>query len=405
MTRIVQPRNHIRKVPARGGFVLVMSLLGMLATGPAQAATYKVLYNFKGGADGRYPYAGLVRDSAGNLYGTTSAGGDLSCGSGDGCGTVFKINTSGAESVLYAFTGGADGKYPYGGLVLAGAYLYGTASSGGKSGYGVVFKVNITTRVETVLHSFTYTDGAGPYASLVRDSAGNLYGTADYGGPSGYGVVFKLNNPNTETVLHSFAGYPTDGAYPEYASVVRDTAGNLYGVTTYGGSYGDGVAFKLDTTNKETVLYDFTGAADGGNPYGTLLRDSMGNLYGTAELGGAGASGCGYDGCGVVFKISTGGKEVVLHDFDNKDGQYPFGGLVPDPAGNLYGTTSSGGAFGSGVVFKLNTTNTETVLHSFDYSDGGDPIGGLVRDSAGNLYGTTYDGGASGYGVVFKLTP
>jgi len=156
-------------------------------------------------------------------------------------------------------------------------------------------------------------------------------------------VVFKLNTANTETVLHSFAGYPTDGAYPEYASLVRDPAGNLYGVTYYGGSYGDGVAFKLDTTNKETMLYDFTGAADGGNPYGALLRDSVGNLYGTAQLGGA---GCGYDGCGVVFKISTSGKEVVLQHFDDKDGNRPVGGLASDSAGNLYGTTSSGGASG-----------------------------------------------------------
>ena len=244
------------------------------------------------------------------------------------------------------------------------------------------------------MHSFTGgADGSDPYAGLIRDSAGNLYGTTLLGGASGAGVVFKVDTTGTETVLHSFSG-GTDGGAPQ-AGLIRGSAGDLYGTTVQDGASGAGVVFKLDAIG-ETVLYSFTGGADGSNPFGSLVRDSAGNLYGTTESGGA-------SGAGVVFKLDTTGTETVLYSFTgDADGGYPYAGLIRDSAGNLYGTTSSGGASGQGVVFELDTTGTETVLYSFTTgADGAFPYAGLIRNSAGNLYGTaTY-----GYGVVFRIQP
>jgi uncharacterized repeat protein (TIGR03803 family) len=264
-------------------------------------------------------------------------------------GTVFKLDTTGRETVLHSFTGTPDGAIPRAALVRdAAGNLYGTTVFGGASiGYGTVFKLD-TTGKETVLHSFTATDGSGPVAALVRDAAGNLYGTTAYGGASLSGTVFKLDTSGTETVLHSFTGR-ADGAIP-YAALVRDHAGNLYGNTAYGGASGYGTVFKLDTTGRETVLHSFTGASDGASPFDALVRDPAGNLYGTATFGGD--PFCS-SGCGTVFKLDTTGKETVLHSFTGRaDGAIPAG-LVRDPAGNLYGTTYYGGAFGYGVVFKL----------------------------------------------------
>jgi len=277
------------------------------------------------------------------------------------------------------------------------------------------------TYTYTVLHEFKGypTDGANPFQEhLIGDSAGNLYGTTYSGGASGYGVVFKLDTTGTESVLYSFTG-GADGASP-YAALLQDSAGNLYGTATGGGiggciPNGCGVVFKLDTTGTETVLYSFTGGTDGGYPGAGLIQDAAGNLYSTTFDGGA-------SGAGVVFKLDTTGTETVLYSFTRgADGGGPKAGLIRDSAGNLYGTTASGGASsgcggGCGVVFKLDTTGTETVLHSFTGGAGGaGPSGGLSQDSTGNLYGTAeYDGVFSGddckvsflgCGVVFKLQP
>jgi uncharacterized repeat protein (TIGR03803 family) len=182
--------------------------------------------------------------------------------------------------------------------------------------------------------------------------------------------------------------------------VIRDQAGNLYGTTTFGGAAGYGVVYKVDTAGLETVLYSFKGAADGGEPYGGLIRDSAGNLYGTTP-----SYGTGYEG--VVYKVDTAGNETVLYTFTGgSDGGYPYGGLVRDSAGNLYGTTSLGGTAGAGVVYELSAAGQETVLHSFTGgADGGTPYAGVIRDSAGNIYGTTYSGGKENSGGVFKLVP
>jgi uncharacterized repeat protein (TIGR03803 family) len=311
-----------------------------------------VLHSFAGyPTDGSDPsYAGLVRDDDGNLYGTTRFGGTYDNG------TVFKVDRGGKETVLYSFTGNADGANPTAGLVLGKAgNLYGTTSSGGDlscgGGCGVVFKLD-RTGTETVLHAFTGgADGANPFAGLVRDQAGNFYGSTINGGaPCGYcGVVFKLDPTGAETVLYAFTGL-ADGLVP--SDVVLDGAGNLYGTTTFAGdACFCGVVFKLDPTGNQTVLYSFTGGTDGGFPVAGLIRDTAGNLYGTT-LGG----GDPICGCGVVFKVDPAGNETVLYTFTGgADGASPYADLVQDRAGNLYGTATNGGdlSCGCGVVFKL----------------------------------------------------
>jgi uncharacterized repeat protein (TIGR03803 family) len=372
----------------------VALVLGVGATQPAQARTFTVLYNFTGGADGGNPYAGLVRDRAGNLYGTTLQGGVNVY-----WGTVFKVTRKDNETVLYTFTGGDDGGNPYAGLVRdAAGNLYGTTAYGGADhNNGVVFKVD-TSGTETVLHHFSCGDGCNPLGVLLRDKAGNLYGTTPAGGASG-GVVFKVDISGTETVLYSFTG-GTDGRAP-YAGVIRDAAGNLYGTTYQGGSSGNGTVFKVDIRGTETVLHSFAGGTtDGCTPIGVLLRDQAGNLYGTT-------SGCGSSGNGVVFKVDTSGTENVLHSFagGTTEGCNPYGGLLRDQSGNLYGTTRNCGASGYGTVFKLSKKGTLTLLHSFNGAGGANPDAGLMRDSKGNFYGTTYNGGSSDAGTVWRLKP
>ena len=270
------------------GTVLVM---GAAAWAQGHTYTKKVIYSFAGGSDGADPLAGLVRDAASNLYGTTYAGGDY------GSGTVFKLDTTGKEAVLHSFSGGPDGGYPYAGLILdAAGNLYGTADAGGVHNYGAVFEMP-AGGAEGVLYSFTGTggDGADPLAGLIRDGVGNLYGTTASGGAFGLGTVFKVSAGGAETVLHSFRG-GSDGEYP-YASVIRDAAGNLYGTTYGGGASGWGTVFEINPTGKETVLFSFAGAADGASPEGGLVQDAAGHLYGTTKYGGT-------LGAGTVFELS-----------------------------------------------------------------------------------------------------
>jgi uncharacterized repeat protein (TIGR03803 family) len=374
----------------------IMLVLGIVAIQPAQARSFKVLYSFTNGADGGQPYASLIQDSAGNLYGTTAVGGS------SGFGTVFKVNKKGKETVLYTFSGGADGANPWAGLVWGPRdSLYGTTEAGGTSGYGTVFKLSKTGK-KTVLYNFTGTgdDGAYPYALLVWDAAGKLYGTTYKGGAFGNGSVFQLGKTGKLTVLYSFKG-GADGENP-YAGVVLDPAGNIYGTTFGAFGIGYGTVFKLNTAHKEKVLHAFTGGPDGGYPYyGGLVSDSDGNLYGTTSYGGANQY------FGTVFKVNKAGKQKVLYSFSGgADGGQPNASLILDAAGNLYGTTIGGGAYGHGTIFKFSRTGKETVLYSFaGGTDAASPNANLLRDAAGNLYGTSIAGGTSGEGTVFKLTP
>jgi uncharacterized repeat protein (TIGR03803 family) len=399
------------------------------------AGNETTLYSFTGAAngDGANPNAGLVLDSAGNLYGTTTSGGVITCLSGDftgaepgppGCGTVFKVDPSGNETVLYKFTGtNGDGANPEAGLIMdSTGILYGTTARGGSANNGTVFKLN-TSGNESVLYSFTDTngDGANPEAGLIMDSTGNLYGTTESGGFTCFyafecGTVFTLDPSGKETVLYTFTGTNGDGASPS-SGLIMDGAGNLYGTTRLGG-YSDvissictegypvvgcGTVFKLDPSGKEAVLYTFTGTnGDGASPSAGLLMDGAGNLYGTTDSGGAA-------GGGTVFKLAPSGKETVLYSFPgvNGGGANPSTGLIMDSAGNFYGTTHSGGAAGGGSVFRLDPSGKEAMLYSFPVTNGkgAQPSDGLIMDSAGNFYGTTSAGGSADLGTVFKLDP
>jgi len=336
------------------------------------------LFNFSG-ADGNTPY-GLVQAADGSLYGTTAYGGtNTSCG-GNGCGTVFKIALSGALTSLHSFDGTEDAS------------------------------------------------GSLPTAALVQGTDGNLYGTTFAGGADsgctslhvvGCGTVFKITPSSTLTTLHSFAGYPTDGAYPE-AGLVEGADGSFYGTTYYGGEnvcYGNadgcGTIFKITPNGTFTTFYKFDGT-DGLNPNAGLVQGTDGNFYGTTEFGGG--EGCeSYGGCGTVFKITPGGALTTLYSFGSEsgDGHEPEGGLVQGNDGDFYGTTFYGGANNNGSVFKITPSGALTTLYSFDFTDGFGPTATLILGTDGNFYGTTSMGGASdctmyyyeGCGTVFVISP
>jgi uncharacterized repeat protein (TIGR03803 family) len=413
-------------------FVIFIALLLASAIFPirAQAQTFKVLHTFRGAPnDGAAPWGALVRDGAGNFYGTTTSGGSGRgfCTNYGGCGTAFKFNKSGKKIWLHSFTF-PKGWSPESGLLRdASGTLYGTTYGGGDTscdsiGCGTVFRLSATGK-ETVLYKFKGNpDGMFPTEQpLVKDPSGTFYGTTGLGGEYGLGSVFKTDKAGNETTLYSFTGY-SDGCYPD--GVTLDKSGNLYGVAFNGGTAfgnsGYGVAFELDASGKFSVLHTFESGGDGANPQSELVFDATGNLYGTTQNGGSGE--CGGTGCGAVFELSPqsggGWSESVLYAFCSlsgcADGQKPlFGPLAMDAAGNIYGTTYFGGKADDGVVFKLDASRHETVLHSFaGGTDGGFPITGLIRDNAGNLYGAAVGGGDlncqpkyGGCGTLFKIAP
>jgi uncharacterized repeat protein (TIGR03803 family) len=382
-----------------------MFFVALFGAQAAQAQTFKVVHDFGKGTDGQTPFTGLIHDSRGNHYGTTVYGGAGTLG------TVYTLGKTGKETVLYSFcskSNCADGADPEGGVIEdAQGNLFGTTSFGGAHNQGIVFELNSAGK-ETILYSFKGgNDGQHPSGSLIQDSKGNFYGTTIFGGGSAdVGTVFKLGKSGEETVLYGFTG-GTDGAKP-FAGVMQDAEGNLYGTAIGGGASGNGVIFEVSKAGKESVLYSFTGGADGAAPTSSLIMDTEGNLYGTASAGG--------NGGGTIFEWSTAGKLIVLYTFCSQpscaDGSEPEQALVQDADGNFYGTTYAGGSDGKGVVFELTNASKEIVLHNFSGTDGISPYGGsLLRDSDGALYGTTSDGGnlscgeGPGCGVIFKLTP
>jgi uncharacterized repeat protein (TIGR03803 family) len=400
--------------------------------------TPSLLYAFTTSPVGANPVGGLISDSAGNLFGTAQDGGTANYG------VAFKLvaqsGGSWKEIVLHTFLGGSDGVNPSSSLVSDGAgNLYGTTGGGGSqqcSGYadcgGIAFELSPSAHgwKESVLYRFGKENNRGlvpyiPTAGLVLDSAGNLYGTTFEGGDPGCdsygcGTVYKLSHSDggqwQKELLHRFHG-GSDGSYPR-GTLVFDHFGNLYGTAGGGGANGYGIVFKLspDSGGKwtESVLYSFKGPAmgDGSAPFGGVIFDNSGNLYGTTFQGGN-SKDCSPSGCGVAFELSpteTGPwKETVLHAFQGADGSNPESTLTLDSAGNLYGCAAPSNYLGGGVVFELSRGSkgwTEKVLHTFGKGfDGGAPSGPLVLDSAGNIYGATIVGGANGNGTVFELSP
>jgi uncharacterized repeat protein (TIGR03803 family) len=387
------------------GFGMVLSPI-FLASQSSQAQTYTILHNFTG-ADGASPEAALIEDSSGNLYGTTNYGGNGS-GSGacdGGCGTIFSLSSGGTLTTLYQFQGTSD--------------------------------------------------GAVPYESLVRDGAGNLYGATTYAGTgtcaetSACGTLYELSAAGKFRVLVTFNG--SNGSTPPPGRLTTDSLGNLYGVTSAGGAAEEGVVYKVNMKQptKEVVINDFaiTASNTGYSPFGGLVQES-GTYYGVTEFGGT----CPYGGifgggCGTIYKLNSSGQTQLYSWMGSTDGANPNEDLTRDSAGNLYGTTSTGGDVncaqptarqngsstfwsnhspsnharqippmeqsppGCGVVFKFDpTTNTETVLYAFaNTTDGAFPVAGVVLDKEGNIYGTTESGGdlgcdsGEGCGVVYKI--
>ena len=354
-----------------------MAVAGVLVLGAlGHAQTFTTLYNFTGGSDGGYPYAGVIQDPTGNLYGTTECGGDLNCN--DGGGVVYKVNTAGTGTVLHAFTGyQSDGANTDAPVVRDKAgNIYGTTSYGGAANYGIVFKID-TAGNETVLYSFTGSpDSCYPNQGLVTDKAGNLYGTTTRCGASGYGTIFKVDSAGNFALLHSFTG--GDGAYPAGGHLTMDRSGNLYGVADMGGVYDAGVLYELSSNGTFTVLHSFGGASDGCYPSGSVTMDSAGSLYGTTTL-------CGSNGDGTIWKTSKKGKETILHSFagGTSDGCFPYAGVARDSKGNLHGVTYTCGANNDGALYKLSACRKLTLLHSFDHSDGNGPRGEVLWTDKG----------------------
>jgi len=403
---------NAQKQVKRATFLFVIAL----SVTTAAATTTDVIFSF-GEDEGEYADTDLETDSAGNIYGTTVLGGDF------GSGTVFQLTPTPngwVHTVLYSFTGGVDGGEPYKGVTLdRDGNLYGTAVTGGsgncEGGCGVIYKLTNRkgTWTQKVVHAFTGgDDGSGPGSRVTVDRAGNVYGMTPTGGAYGLGTIYQIRPPSsgalTFKVIHAFTGGADGSNGSAGRMILRD--GRLYGAATTGGNQGSGVVFELTPKafgewNFKTI-YTFQGQPDGSFPYGALLFDPSGNIYGTTYYGGA-------NGIGAVYELSPQPvgewTEDLIYSFQQgPDGNSPISNLVFDKAGNLYGTTSEGG-LGSGTIFKLSPVGgnwTETVVHAFEGPpDGGFAYNGMVVDAFGNFYGATVHGGENNDGSVYKFTP
>jgi uncharacterized repeat protein (TIGR03803 family) len=439
---------------AAGCILAVVVVPPIFSSGASPASKEKVLYSFKGDADGGYPLSDLTIDSGGDLYGTTSIGGIVNCGfnQGNGCGTVFELKHSESgwqEKVLYSFKGGNDGETPEAGLIFDKVgNLYGTTPSGGRNEGGVVFKLTPDSQggwTQSVIYAFNCSSGSAgcsPQADLALDAEGNLYGTTSYGSDpacfyqnnGGCGAVFELMPQSgggwKETTLYAFAGPPGDGAIP-VAGIVFDLAGNIFGTTRYGGKgscengtiglgqvAGCGTVYKLTHSGgvwTETVLYSILpGNGFGTIPTGELFFHNPNHLLGVTRTGG--------DGLGTVFELVDTQTKGWNHPreahifYGSPDGEKPVGRLIGDQKGGLLGVTSGGGPTRNqfGIIFQLRLSTNgakESILYSFTGPPDGDgPSAGLVSDSKGHVFGTTQLGGKGaacigGCGTVYELTP
>jgi uncharacterized repeat protein (TIGR03803 family) len=431
-----------------GIILAIFCVMFLLGTGAAQRSqaqtTYTILHSFQGGStDGSTPNAGVIVDKDGNLYGTTIGG-------GYGGGTIFKVDASGNESLLYRFPVSSEylssngyncvvfyapkGALPYSPVVMGtDGNLYGTTAAGGANGYqcysnafgtdgdGAVFKLNLSSTPPSVSAPYSFTSEVDDYGSpgLAVGPKGNLYGINTIGNISTFGV-FKLDTVGDSTPLYTFPSGSV-GPISPLSKLMLDSSGNIYGTSTASSAYTNGMVYELVNSsgsyNTERVLHTFAGGAGGAFPSGGLIMDGNGNLYGLTSEGG-GSSAC-TNGCGTVFELvnSSGNyTEKILYTFTGgSDGGDPTGELVLDAAGNLYGTAFSGGdtslnnGSGAGVVFEVTPSGNETVLHAFgsfsgDGVESGEGYGGLAMGAAGNLYGTTNGYSDYGDGTVFKLT-
>ena len=362
---------------------------------PAQ--TFKSLDSFDN-TNAAFPWPTLLQASDGNFYGTTQNGGNTACPSG--CGTIFEITPTGKLNT-FNFDG-TNGNGPLAGLVqAANGDFYGVAG-GGTNGFGTVFKFTPKSGL-TTLHNFNGTDGNGPTGTLIQATDGNFYGTTEGGGFFNQGTIFRITPSGKLTTMYAFTG-GADGVAP-VAGLIQATDGNLYG-TTWGDAYQNlnvGTVFKITLRGKLTTLHSFE-TTDGANPQGGLVQGADGNFYGATEEGGT-------SNYGTVFKMTSKGKLTTLHSFSGgTDGDTPVCTLVQATDGNLYGTAAYDGKYPNfGTVFKITPSGKLTTLHNFDSKDGSYPYGGVVQATSGKFYGATFAGGSStacefGCGTVFSLS-
>ncbi len=403
-------------------------LFGLMFLQLAEGQTYSVIHSFTGGPDGANPLAGLAMDQVGNLYGTTSLG-------GQGRGTVYKLAPRGGGWIftpVYQFQGATDGKYPEAGVTIGpDGLLYGTTFYGGNTftaclqgseeTCGTIFRLQpkptactgaICPWNETQLYLGSqnpalFFPNAG---ELIFDSAHNFYGVSFQGGSTVLGAVYELSPSGEGWTVSTLYNFMTQNGYNPLGGVIFGPGGVLYGTTYGNGQSPDtyGIAYQLTPSGSgwtETILHVFEHGSDGAWPKAGLTMDSAGNLYGTTSGGGPNSGG-------TVFELSpsdNGWTFSVLHSFNGPPNRGSFGPLLLDPAGNLYGTTLAGGASQQGAVFKLTNSGgvwTYTSLHDFTGgADGRSPYGHLLLDSSGNLYGTAGWGGNADSGVVWKIAP
>jgi len=399
------------------GALLAFAFTMFILSVSAFAQTESVLYTFTGGSDGSGPTGSLIFDAAGNLYGTTDAGG-VNDGNG-GKGVVFELSpVSGGgwtETALYAFQGGTDGEVAVGGVTSdASGNLYGATNYGGAHNLGTIFELSPAgggSWTEKVIYSFAGgADGSYPNGGLAFDAAGNLYGTTVLGGAHNQGTIFELSPTGgggwTESVILTCS--LASGERPT-GSVVFDSNGNLYSTASIGGSSNAGTVLRLRLVLgvwKAKVIHTFLNGADGSEPLAGLVFQSP-RLYGTTQTGGSFGSGTAF-----VLVPAAGGTWTnhILHNFGAfDDGLFPSTPVALNAAGNVFGVTGSGGTLGNGMAFELALTGgtwVETNLHNFNTgTDVGGPEGGVVLDGSGNLYGTGHNGGSFGAGAVYEIVP
>ena len=344
--------------------------------------------------NGSSPSGAVIADAFGNLYGTTAFGGQYSNG------TIFELSGGGAGTLVNFDGTNGDGAWPYAGLIAGtDGNFYGTTFAGGIGGNGTVYELSASTHVLTTTTTFNGTNGASPYGKLFADGNGNLYGSTYYGGTPGplpgKGTIFKIAGGSLVT-LANFTG--PNGANP-YGGVIVDQSGNVYGTTYAGGASGNGTVFEYSPiTQVVTTLVTFN-VSNGKKPYAGLIADAAGNLYGAASEGGT-------FGYGTIFKIAANSHIFsTLFSFNHANGANPESDLIVDASGDLFGTAFSGGLHDAGTVFELPVnSNSLITLHDFSVVDGQLPEAPLMADGAGNLYGTTMKGGDSGNGTVFAIT-
>ena len=375
--------------------------LGAVAALPAQAGpTIKSIASFVGnGSVGSYingtePRNGVILDSSGNIFGTAYYGGD------NNRGTVYEV-VKGTNTVkaLTSFGGGSPGAYPGGNIVMdGGGNIYGTTESGGKANLGTIYKLASGTSTVTTLATFDRGKYGASAVGLVSDGSGNLYGGIYYGGPSDYSAVYELlNGSSAVTTLATFS------SIGNISALTLDGSGNIFGTTLFGGafnnrnSYGNGSIFEIAKgSGTVTTLASFNGT-NGYGPVGGITFDGDGNMFGTTTLGGAFNKG-------TVFEFAKGSTAITSLASFTTNTSSPEAGVTLDSAGNIFGTTPYGGPSGSGTVYELvKGSSTITTLASFDGANGGGPFTKVTLDDSGNLYGTTVRGGTYGGGTVFGI--